>query len=819
MPKLSDYTKKRDFNQSPEPSGRVEKSDQFRFCIQKHDARRLHYDFRIEYDGVLLSWAVPKGPSADPAVKRLAIQTEDHPISYLTFEGTIPSGNYGAGSVILWDIGTYKPPIDKEDQDINTLLKKQYKEGKIHLFFEGRKIKGEYTLVRTGRDKNHWLLIKVRDQYAGSQDFSEESVLSTRVVSDVNEKENPLAKVMKKGVRTEFPEDFKPMLATLTDEPFSGSGWLFEVKYDGYRCLVFREAEQVKLLSRNGLNLNAKFPELAEAAEELPANCVLDGEIIVPDKTGGGDFSKLQKYFRKGQKYALRLILFDLIYLEGRDFTRIPLELRKAALELILDPIKDKRIVYSSHILDRGKEYFQASRKLGLEGVMAKKKDSLYHKNTRSDDWLKIKNEKMDDLIVAGLTPSTSSRAFGAILLARPGEDGEFEFAGKVGTGFSIKEMKNILSTLKKKKTKNGIVEAGEEVLFYTEPYYFAQVRFKEKTEGGKLRHPSFVALREDRFYGEENQDNGQKNPPGMGGTETPAVPKGVRLTNTDKIFFPKEKITKGDVLAYYNQMVEFILPHLKDRPLTLKRTPNGIRDKGFYQKDVRDDLPGYVHTAEISSKSSEKEFITYAFCNNHKSLIFLVNYGCVEMHCWNSREDKLDHPDHLIFDIDPPGSEFGMAKEGAFRLIEILDKMDIHYGIKTSGGDGIHLYVPIVRKYSHNQARDMTHVIAKIWLKKMGQKGSLERSPSKRKNQVYLDYLQNGRGKTMACPYSLRVRNGVPVSMPLSVEDLESIQSPDEMNIASVPDLVRNRPDPWKGLYVHRLKLEEIVQKLEGGS
>lgn len=816
MTRLRDYNKKRDFGISPEPEGKVDHSNQFRFCVQKHDARNLHYDFRIEYEGVLLSWAVPKGPSADPSVRRLAIQTEDHPISYLNFEGNIPKGNYGAGSVILWDIGTYRAPEEKQDQDLAAMLRDQYDQGKIHLLFEGHKIKGEYTLVRTGKE-NQWLLIKVRDAFATTNEFTEHSVLSGRLVTEVHEDHNPLAKIMKMGQESRFPSDFTPMLATLSGEVFSSKSWLYEVKYDGYRSLIFKENHTIRILSRNGLGLNDRFPELVEAAQALPANCVLDGEIIVPDQTGGGDFGKLQERYREGRSHALRLVIFDLIFLEGRDLTGVPLLMRKQALELVLESVRDVRIGYSGHVEDRGRAYWHASKELGLEGLIAKRKDSLYHKNVRSDLWLKFKNMNTDDFVVAGLTPS-SSRPFGAILLARSTSKGTFEFAGKVGTGFSTQEMQRILKALKRKQTDEGIVEAGEEVLFYTLPHYYVEVRYKEVTEQGKLRHPSYLKLRDDKIFGKKTNSGDIREASGPTSSGVAQLPKRVRLTNTEKIFFPKENITKGDVINYYGRMVDFILPHLQHRPLTLKRTPNGIKDKGFYQKDVGDELPEYVHTREISSKSSDKDFITYALCNNASSLIFLANYGCVEMHCWNSREDKLDRPDHLVFDIDPPGTDFGLAKEGSFQLIELLEKWDIRYGIKTSGGDGIHVYVPIVRKYTHRQARDMTHVIAKIWLKKMGDQGSLERSPTKRKNQVYLDYLQNGRGKTMACPYSLRVRAGAPVSMPVSLEELKNIQSPDEMNIASVPDLVWSRRDPWEGLYDHRMKLEDMVQKLEGG-
>lgn len=813
--KLKEYNKKRDFSKTSEPKGKQEKENQFRFCVQMHDASRLHFDFRIEHEGVLLSWAVPKGPSANPEIKHLAIQTEDHPVSYLRFEGTIPKGNYGGGSVILWDVGTYSQPKDKEDQDLKKLLDKQYKAGRIHLFFKGQKLKGEYSLIRTSEEKRHWLLLKVKDKYASDEKFSDESILSGRKVTEVKEEDNPLGEIMKKGKSSGFPEDFRPMLAKLSKKVFNDDQWLFEVKYDGYRCLLFKKEDQVRILSRNGINMNAKFPVLVEAASALPSNCVVDGEIIVADKTGGGNFNMLQQYLKTGKKHPLRLILFDLLYLEGKELNSLPLTLRKKALEKIMESIKSKELKYSNHILGKGKEYLDASKKMGLEGIIGKKSNSLYHKNKRSNDWLKFKNINDEDFIIVGLTPSPASRAFGSMLLAEENEEGKLQYAGKVGTGFGEKDMKDILKRLKKKESKRASVKIDEEVLFYTEPHYYAQVNYTEKTNDGKLRHPSFITIREDKFYSEEKETEVMQDGFSADGN-LKAEPAKVELSNTDKIFFPKEKVSKGDIINYYQRVADFILPYLKDRPLTLKRTPNGIKDKGFYQKDVKDDLPDFVETKKISSKSSDKDFITYALCNNYESLIFLANYGCVEMHCWNSRTDQLENPDHIIFDLDPPGDDFAKAKEGAFLLMDILDSLEIHYGIKTSGSDGIHMYVPIQRNYTHIQARDAAHVIAKIWHKEAGKLGSLERSPAKRKTQVYLDYLQNAKGKTMACPFSLRVKNGVPVSMPLKREELETIQSPDEMNIASVPDLMKSREDPWKDLYKHRMKMEKIVEKVE---
>lgn len=827
MPDLREYKKKRDFKATPEPEGVKAGQGKHRFVVQKHDATRLHYDLRLEHKGVLLSWAVPKDPSTDPSVKRLAIQTEDHPVSYLKFEGIIPEGQYGAGNVIVWDIGTYQAPPYKKVNDLEKMLSEQYKKGHIHLFFKGKKLKGEYSLVRTDQTNRHWLFFKVHDKYAGSDGLGPESVLSGLTVDEVGEggkarktrkkkKKEPTKKPLTRKGTDPFPEPFSPMLATLTDKVFSSKDWIYEVKYDGYRCLVFKKGPQVTLYSRNKIVLNNTYPKLVEAVKEIPGDFVLDGEIIVADKTGGGSFALLQQYLRSGKKGPIRLVVFDLLYFEGTDTTGMPLIQRKQFLEELLRPVKNESIHYSDHVEEKGEQYLAAAHKLGLEGIIAKRRDSPYRKNKRTAYWLKMKNVMDEDLVVVGLTPSTTSeRAFGALLLAWPPENGKLRFAGKTGTGFRLKQTFELRKKLEKIATPKPPVETDEKALFWVQPKYYAVIKYSEITNDKKLRHPVFMGLRDDKYVGDEPKDTYKKTTRAIPPTQENKTVSKVKLSNLDKVFFPKSNLLKGDIIAYYEEMSDTIIPYLRDRPMTLKRNPNGIQDKGFYQKDVQD-VPSYVHTILLPSKSSAKEELNYAMCNNKSALIFLANWGCVEMHVWNSTRHHLDYPDHIVFDLDPQDNSFEEVKEAATALKEMLDSWNIHYGLKTSGGDGLHFYLPLVPQYTHEQVRNAAHIIGKLWLRQLPGLGSLERMPANRKKKIYLDYLQNAKGKTMAAPYSLRAKEQAPVSTPLQWEELINLPSPRELNIHTVPERIKKNGDTWKGLYRHRLKLETLVEKLE---
>lgn len=874
---LKTYEAKRDFRSTPEPKGSKTKgrgpkaaskgaqNTGLKFTIQKHHASHLHYDLRLELQGVLMSWAVPKGLSTDPDTKRLAMETEPHPMEYLHFEGVIPKGNYGAGNMIVWDTGTYTASDGAKATDPEDALVKMYRKGKMDIEFFGQKVQGKYTLVRTrGRpakigdksnsddsSKSQWLIFKRSDAHVGDS-FDERSVLSHRLVDELDD-ESPMERAFGMAKKSPFPDFFRPMLAKLTDEPFSDDQWLYEVKFDGYRCLVFKSGDQVTLYSRNGNKLGDKYGELIEAAQAIGHDGVFDGEIIVPGDTGAGDFQGLQQYLKQKKKGDLRLALFDVVWLDGYDLSSLPLVLRKEVLEQVMNGVPKGPLKYSAHIEGDGIGFLKEARKMGLEGVIAKKKESKYSKGRRNANWLKFKNVKDEDLAVIAATPSTDSqRAFGSLLLARPLPNGGLQYAGKVGTGFSQDDTRNILSTLKRKKIASPPLKIKEEVLFWVEPHFLAQVGYAEKTEEGKLRHPRFMALRDDKYYDDEVEKI--KFTPGKPGKKTGKAKRqspsselsvedihekiddmtvsrddsrkknpsrlsypGLEFTNTDKIFFPDSAITKGDVIAYYDKVSEAMLSYLKDRPLMLKRNPNGIKDQGFYQKDVEGTVPNFVDTVKIKSKSSEKDSLTYALCNNKKTLLFLANWGTLEFHAMNSRVDHLASPDHIVFDLDPDDNSLDELRLAAFTLKSIFDEWGLEAGLKTSGSRGLHLYVPLQSGYTHEQAKDTAHAIAKLWHRELPDLTSLERSPSKRRKKIYLDYLQNGRGKTMVVPYSLRVRPTAPVSMPLSWDQLKRLNDVRQYHLGNTfRALSQRKADPWKGLYRHRVKLETIVEKLE---
>lgn len=799
---LKEYKEKRDFSQTPEPPPSSRKDKAQRFCIQKHRASRLHYDLRIEHKGVLLSWAVPKGPSGDPEEKRLAIMTETHPLSYLNFEGTIPKGNYGAGKMIVWDIGNYA--LTGELKTLSAMLEK----GHLKLNFAGRKMRSVYHLIRMGHEKNQWLLYPDK-KIKGEFPYREESVFTGREVNSLERGENIIAKAMAEAQQGDFPEPFRPMLAELSRSSFSRKNWIYEIKYDGYRAILFKKDGRVSLISRNGNNLNKDYPEIVESAKKIYPDCVIDGEIIIANESGGGDFQGLQQLKGTKNRGKLRFIGFDLVYVGGYTLSDLPLELRKGVLEKLLAPLKESGIRYSRHIEQQGNAYFKAAGEMGLEGIIAKKKSSPYLRGKRSSNWQKFKHQGEAILPVLGLTESSDvKRPFGALLLGREENGNKMQFAGKVGTGFSDKNMKEILNTLKAHRREERWFKIPDRVKFWVNPEIKARVRFTQETSDGKLRHPVLMEIIKDKNAGAEKEVITKSAKIANNNTD-------VKRTNQSKVLFPDSGTTKADVMAYYEKISDFILPVLKDRPLTLKRQPDGLLSEGFYQKNVEGDVPAFIRTVEIESKSS-KRTITYAMCNNLKSLLFLVNWGCFEFHPMNSRRDQLDSPDHIVFDIDPQGNNLEELRQATRTLTQMLESWSIPYSMKTSGSRGIHVFVPLRLGYTHDQAKQMAHIIAKKWHAELPHLTSLERDPAKRMNKIYLDYLQNGRSKTLASAYSLRVRPGSPVSMPVTMDELENLKSLRQFTMFNVPELLEKRKQNWQDIYRRRIKLETIMAAIE---
>lgn len=829
---LATYNKKRNFKKTPEPKGiTTRKGKQLIFVVQKHDASHLHYDFRLEMGGVLKSWAVPKGPSLDPSVKRLAMQVEDHPWSYRDFEGEIPEGNYGAGDVIVWDTGTY------EGEGGEKGLLEGLKKGHLSFTLYGEKLKGGWSLVRTGRDKSErarWLLVKKEDEYASDADVTREvgSVLSKRILPrDRDEASDEAASVKKKktakkaqmkGPSVKFTaRDFKPMLATLTDEPFDDPDWLFEVKWDGYRIITRIENGKVTLYSRNGLDVTDKYYTLAEAAQMIDHNAVIDGELVALDKNGKPSFTLMQHAAEHPS--ALVYYAFDLLALDGEDTRSKPLIERKGLLQKIVGDILPKKgaIRYSEHVDCNGKTYFAAAAKQDLEGVMAKRKDSPYQSGVRTKDWLKVKTSKRQEAVIVGYTaPKNSRKYFGSLVFAIC-ENGKYQYVGHAGTGFSstgLKELYGLMQPLKRATKPIANKVPVEDTITWLEPKLVGEVKFTEWTPDRQMRHPVFMGLRSDKKPKEVTVEKEVPAP------KTAKKPKSgqtagedeLALTHLDKVYWPKDGYTKGDLLAYYDLMADTILPYLKDRPLVLNRHPNGINKPGFFQKDVDpSSLPSFVKTTVVHSESTDAD-INYIVCDNKETLLYVANLGAIEMNPWNSRVPKLNYPDYYVIDLDPGNNTFEQVIEVAKVVKEVLDLSCEKSYVKTSGKTGIHVYVPLRAKYHYDRVRQFSELVVRLVHERLPDITSLERSPAKRKTKIYLDWLQNRVGQTLAAPYSARPVEGACVSAPLEWKEVRKGLRPEKFTIKTIRKRLKDKGDLWKGILEDAVDLSEALACLE---
>lgn len=859
--KLSEYNKKRDFKKTAEPKGKVKKSGkELHFVVQKHDASRLHYDFRLEIGGVLVSWAVPKGPSSDASVKRLAMHVEDHPMDYIGFEGIIPKGQYGGGTVMVWDTGTFLAEGSKDYEESEKLLKKMYKEGNIKVEMNGSKLKGAYHLIHMkGKDKE-WLLMKSKDKYANKKEFDQLSVLTGRTLDEIeNDKKSDVwfsdkddksqsrkaYETEAKEIKTEeslsftikdvegakkikaFPTQWRPQLATLTDEVFDNDEWVFENKYDGYRALIQIYKGKVDLISRNGLSFNTKYEELVDAFDSIKEDVILDGEIVVEDEKGNSKFQWLQYYQDNPDRGKLKCYVFDILYFNGFDLTGLELVQRKKILEALIP--KSDIIIYSDHIVGKGIKTLMEVQKKHREGLIAKKATSPYLVNKRSKNWLKIKISKEQEMVIGGYTDPQGSRVgFGALLIGYY-EGDKLIYSGKVGTGFNDDLLKDILGKLKKveQKTSPFTTTPNEKNVHWSKPQLVAQVKYAEWTETGSLRHPVFIALRNDKdprevkkevvsYSKSKTEDKKQtkvkaKDFNNDSGFDTQKV----EITNPDKIFWTKENITKGDVIDYYNEMAEYVLPYVIDRPQSLRRTPDGITKEGFFQKNVEGMVPDWIKTRKIKSKSTG-ETIEYLLCQDKDTLIFMANWGCIEINPWSSRVGSINNPDYIIFDLDPNEANLKDLVTTAKKVKEILDGLGIKGYLKTSGGKGLHVFIPIQPKYTYDQTREFSHIISQAVNNALPKITSLERSPAKRKGKIYLDFLQNGKGKTMASAYSLRPREGATVSTPLEWDELTATFNIKNYTIKTVPKRVKVKGDLWENFFNDAVDLKTILDKIK---
>lgn len=904
---LEKYNEKRDFNKTKEPKGVPKPSKgELRFVVQKHDASRLHYDFRLEVDGVLVSWAVPKGPSSSPSDRRLAVNVEDHPMDYIDFEGTIPQGEYGGGTVMVWDIGTYHAEGNDDRKKDNALMKKMVADGNIKVVLNGSKLRGSYHLVEMKGEERQWLLMKGKDDYADGKDFDQTSVLTGRDLDAISKGDHVWSSNRKKAsdsikpvkakkaepeaaqeLRTfenhsesaeftaedladakqikKFPSDWRPQLATLADEPFDNENWLFETKFDGYRALAQIESGKTTLISRNGNSFNTKYRDIVKTLNEISNDLVLDGEIVIEDQHGKSRFQWLQNIDKKPKQGKLKYYVFDLLYFNGYDLRQLDLILRKKILKALLPKLPD--IVYSEHRIGNGIEAFAEAEKLGGEGIIAKKITSKYYTDKRSKEWLKVKTEKQQEMVIGGFKdPQGSRHGLGAILCGYY-EDGKLKFAGKVGTGFTesiLDDLRKKLDKLEQKTTPfdNPPREPG---LHWVKPELVAQIKYSEMTETNTMRHPVYLGLRTDKSAKDVTFETPEVETETVAGSTTAAVkPKKstakkakvepesdameptkkvaktevkktvakkadtkekpskvnkkafgrVEFTNLDKLFWPKEKITKGDVIDYYDFVADYILPYLIDRPESLRRTPDGIKSQGFFQKNVAGMVPKWIKTKKIKPESKD-ESIEYLLCQDKETLLFLANYGCIELNPWSSRVGSLNNPDYIIFDLDPKGAPMKNIVTTALKVKEVLDSIHVPAYIKTSGGNGLHVFIPILPKYTYEQTRDFSHLVSQMVHRALPDITSLERMPDKRQGMVYLDFLQNGKGKTMASIYSIRPREGAGVSTPLEWDEIDYDLNLADYNLKTIIPRLQEKGDLWKGIFDSAIDLKQILGKI----
>ena len=818
--KLATYREKRKADSTPEPFG-LKKSPGSRFVVQLHSARARHYDFRLEHEGVLLSWAVPKGPSPDPADKRLAVHVEDHPVDYIHFEGLIPEGNYGAGPVIVWDRGRYEAV-----KDIGAGLES----GKLLFDMHGYKLRGRWTLVKTKRGPKDWLLIKERDSYVREGDdaiLPQDSVLSGRTVEQVGSGDDPGSAVVErlrdlgaKRSRVAF-KDVRPMLAT-PGEPFTRDDWVFEIKYDGYRLLAGKEDGQVKLISRNQHDFTGVFPEIAEVLSALPyEHFLLDGEVVVHDAEGLPSFAGMQQRGRLTrsldiQRAALQwpatLYSFDLLLFDGFDLRRFPLLERKRLLTDMLPSVGPIRV--SEHIAREGEAMFEQLKTLKLEGIVGKRADSTYI-GRRSADWVKASARANDDFAVCGYTPPKGQRSgFGALMLAQRGSDG-WVFTGRVGGGFSDRDLALVGERLSAAKDGDPPRDPDTQNARWIEPEFVVEVAFKQRSDKGRLRQPTFIAVRDDKEPDDCWLPGEEKPLPEAPLPATTAVSATVTVTNPDKVFWPEEGYTKADLVDYYRAIAPWLLPYLKDRPLVLTRYPDGIDGKSFYQKDAPEYAPDWIRRETLWSEGSERE-IRYFVIDSTEGLAYVANMAAIPLHVWSSRLTALQHPDWCILDLDPKGAPFANVVKVARVIHKICEHAELPHYAKTSGSTGLHVLIPLGGQYTHEQSRALAELLANCVVKELPDIATVARHLDAREGKVYVDYLQNGHGRLLVAPYSMRPVPGATASMPLHWNQVTARLDMHRYNLRSMSAaLKRLKSDPFEGFFDDAANLRLSLSRL----
>lgn len=827
------YRHKRDPDGTPEPFGdlhdrraaRVLAPDApRRFVVQQHDATRMHWDLRLEIDGVLVSWAVPRGPSLDPSEKRLAVQTEDHPLEYADFEGVIPEGNYGAGAMIVWDHGVYRSVDGNSPAE-------GLEAGKIDLRLEGHKLRGRFALVRTARGgEREWLFFKKGAPPEEGPDVVEAepgsvfSGLSVAQLDAGHRHDRRIRQALRRaGADEEAPsaETLRPMLADRGQGAFADPRWLFELKYDGVRVIASKRGDAVRLFARTGGERTHLYPEIATALRHLAIeDAILDGEVVVFDDRGASSFERIQRRFTQTDPDAIAqnvtqhpavYCAFDLLAAAGRDLRALPLNRRKAWLGELLPAKGTAR--YVDHVEERGFDLYAAAEAHGLEGVVAKRIDSTYEAGRRSPHWQKIKIPRSAALLVVGLSPGKGSRAsLGSVMLAGL-RDGRLVYVGNAGSGLSDDVVDQLLAAADRLARSTPAMEGGPERwpdgARFLEPEIVCEVRYTEVTSKGTLRHPVFERLL-DGFSPEQCVAPGA---PASVAPEEPPPPaveptEELRLTRLDKVFWPEEGITKGDLLAYYEAAWPWLAPYLRDRPVVLTRYPDGIEGKFFYQKNAPDFTPGWAQRQSIDGTD-------YFVCNDLRTLLYVINSGAIPLHVWGSRIGDLEHPDWLILDLDPKGAPFEDVVRIARHIHRLLEELGAAHVVKTSGQDGLHIMLPLGGQLDHHETRMLAEALARTVVVDLPEIATVARPIAGRGGKVYVDFLQNLRGQLIAAPLSVRPRPGAPVSMPLMWSQVTKRLDPSRWTIQTALARLEAHGDPFAEVLDTRIEVPSLLGAL----
>ncbi len=862
MPRsLVEYQRKRDFSRTPEPSGTPQPTGQQRFVVQKHWARRLHYDFRLEMEGVLVSWAIPRGPTLNPAERRLAAHVEDHPIDYFDFEGLIPKGEYGGGTVMVWDWGTF----GLEESTPGESLKR----GEVKFRLEGQKLKGRYALVRTRSEKD-WLLIKKRDE-AADPAFDVEalgwSVKTGRTREEIEAGADAVWSSrrdaqagglidLQAAREAPLPQSVDFMRATLVDKPFDDPNWLFEIKWDGVRVLTFVDGEHLRLQTRRLSNAEERYPELRAVAKTLNARqAILDGEIIAYDDEGRPSFQALQALRNEPNKARLEYQVFDLLYLDGRLLYDVPLETRKRLLRNVLQT--NRLVRFSDHVLGEGLALFKEARAQRLEGIVAKQRESSYQPGRRSHAWLKIKTQLRQEAVIGGYTaPRAGRQRFGALVLGVY-EGGDLAYAGHCGGGFDDADLDQIHQQLQPLRVSRapfgGTPPKTNEPVQWVKPELVCEVRFSEWTRDGKMRQPVFLGMREDArprdVRRERPEDAGRDRrlatravarsssrvvapPPAARARKEPEAGitaeelralarlstqgdwtvggRSVHVTNLDKLLFPEDRITKRDLIRFYCQIAPTLLPYLRDRPLSMNPHPDGIHGKSYWVKDKPDYAPDWIQTFEYRDEKDLKHWI---LVNDLATLAWVANHAVIDLHPWYSRVDKHEYPDWAVIDLDPAeGASFADVVLVAKVVKSGLDHLGLTGFPKTTGQRGIHVYVPVERRYSFGETRGFVEHLAHTIARLLPDKITEEWQKTRRTGKIRIDYTQNVMNKTLAGPYSVRPAPGAPVSTPITWEELDDRQlRPDRWNMANIQKRIHAKGDLFRGALELKQKLPKL--------